>query len=421
MSPSLLMLTSRIALAQDCAPTTASTLQHLVDEALDAFEARDKDAYLERIGAAGAALPCLTEPLSAGLAADVHRGMGLQAFLVRDQQAAELSFAAARALQPSYSFPSTLVPPHHPVLEMYLALDPDSGSQIVMVPPSRGQILLDGHHSDERSSAFPQIAQYLDERGAVVWTAYVQHDQALPEYPVGSYDAGLPGIVEEALDPERKVWLYVEGDVGIAKGGLDRISDERVRVDEDGAPLGRSSVDGLSERQSARGGVAVGMRFGQILDVSVKGNAYVASQQWTTGWTLSDGSYDLRTMEPRPAWVVQVEPRMRLTFNATDLAGFYWLTGAGVTYFPAMDDIERAPYGFSPRPSRTVFGVTFGAGAMWHLTERTSLFVEIPWTLYLLGHQLQASEDSSVYPGPSTVSSTANWVYSGTLGIQRRF
>ena len=421
MSLISLILTSSTALAADCQPTSALVLQRLLDGALDAYEARDKDGYLERMDAAEAALPCLTEPVTAGLAASVHRGMGLQAFLVRDQQAAELSFAAARSLQPAYSFPSTLVPAHHPVLEMYLALDPASGSQVVLVPPSRGQLLLDGHHGGERSSAFPQIVQYLSGQGEVVWTAYVQPDQAPPDYPVGSYDAGLPELLDAQPHEDRQVWLYVEADVGIAKGGLDRIADERVKVDEDGAVVGRSYVDGLSTRQSARGGLALGMRLGRVVDLGVRGDAYVASQQWTTGWTLADGSSDLRTMEPRPSWVLQVEPRMRLTFNATDLAGFYWLTGAGLTYLPAVDGIEAAPYGFSSRPARTIFGVTVGAGAMWHLSEKTSLFVEIPWTLYLLGHQVQASEDSSVYPGPSSISSTTNWIYSGTLGLQRRF
>ena len=57
---------------------------------------------------------------------------------------------------------------------------------------------------------------------------------------------------------------------------------------------------------------------------------------------------------------------------------------------------------------------------MWNLGEKTGFFLEIPFTLYLLGHGVDSSESDLVYPQP-TLPSTTGWIYSGTLGIQRRF
>lgn len=389
-----------------------------LDEAESAYVERDKVAFMAAMERNDATLACLEDPATSGIAASLHRMVGLRAFLEREDEDAALAFAAARTLQPAYTFPRTVVPEQHPVQELYTRHDPSAGTTMVLAPTSDGHLRFDGHRAELRSTSFPQLFQHMDATGAVTTTVYLWPGQPTPDYPVGkSPENALPSPMAEAV--QKPVALYVEFEGGISKGSLARTIDERVAVTEDGTQLGVAYADSLSLAQGFRLGAGLGLRFSDVLELGLRTDLTLGSKAWTTGSTVYDGEqiadYSAESIEPRPYWLIRLEPRFRIFFAQQEAGAFYWLTGVGVTGMSGvtLDSGERYP-------GRGILGLTFGGGAMWSLGDKTGLFLEVPFTLHLLGHTAEAETNELVYPQP-TVPSTTGWIYTGTLGIQRRF
>ncbi|MCP4806885.1 MAG: hypothetical protein GY913_21165 [Proteobacteria bacterium] len=273
-------------------------MQLALDDAESAFEARDEEAFLHAMDRADETLPCVIDPATPALSAELHRMVGLRAFLERDEENAALAFAAARSVEPDYTFPLTVVPAHHPVQELYDELDTDRGTTMILAPASEGSLRIDGRRAERRSTSWPQLVQVVSKTGVVTSTDYV----------------------------------------------------------------------------------------------------------WPN--------------EPRPSWVLQVEPRMRMFFAGQPAGAFYWMIGLPFTGIMGIEPEGQYPY--TTWGPRGILGVTFGGGAMWSLSEKTGLFIEIPFTLYLLGHGTESQQSTLVYPQPSEPS-TGGYLYSGTVGIQRRF
>ena len=418
----VLLLATSAALAQDC---TTAVVQLALDDAESAFEARDKEAFLAAMDRVDANLGCVRDPATPALAAELHRMVGLRGFLERDEDAAALAFVAARSIEPDYTFPLTVVPEHHPVQELYLELDPARGTTLVLAPPAEGSIRLDGRRAESRSTSWPQLMQVVSGTGGVVSTDYVWPSEPTPFYDVGVSASALPDSLADAVDAsdDQVVTIYVETDVGITRGGIDRFVDERVAVNEDGAIVERSYSDAVTEDQGARFGFGAGLRFRDAVELGLRGNVVLGSKEWTTGYTLVDADgnildYGQTSIEPRPSWLLQVEPRMRMYFGQQTAGAFYWMIGLPFTGLMGVEPEGQYPYtSWGPRG---ILGVTLGGGAMWRLGENTGLFMEIPFTLYLLGHGIESQQSTLVYPQPSTPT-TSGYLYSGTLGLQRRF
>ncbi|MCO4747428.1 MAG: hypothetical protein KC912_21690 [Proteobacteria bacterium] len=166
------------------APATTLDLQQDLDASELAFSKLDLEAFTAATDSARAAIPCLNETLPRAVVAQIHRFEGLRAFADSDPEAASLAFAAARAIQPAYVFPETLVPVGNPVRDLYTALDVSTPETVATAKPASGHLAFDGRVSEQRSKHWPTLFQRFDDAGAPVDTAYLWAADALPAYEV---------------------------------------------------------------------------------------------------------------------------------------------------------------------------------------------------------------------------------------------
>jgi hypothetical protein len=192
-------------LAQDCVEEFGP--QVLVDAlkaAEQSFSELDVDGFRMATDSAAERLPCVRQEISRELSARYHRFVGLRAFVDREQAKAVSAFAAARTIEPDYTFPETFIPSGNPVMSSYLALDVTMDEWETFTPPSAGSIHLDGRAVTQRSKRFPMVYQYFDAAGAIQNSDYVFPEERLPAYP-GS-GAALFAVVEPVVtEAEPKV------------------------------------------------------------------------------------------------------------------------------------------------------------------------------------------------------------------------
>ena len=116
--------------------------------------------------------------------AQLHRTLGLQAYVDRNGQLAVQAFAASRAIEPDFSFPLSEVPAGHPIRADFTAMDPSS-SRLVEVPPAKaGRVEIDGVEAAERPDDRPVVFQRFGRGGAVADTAWVAPGAPLPPYEI---------------------------------------------------------------------------------------------------------------------------------------------------------------------------------------------------------------------------------------------
>ena len=177
-------LVPMVASAQECPEdrVTAQIIESL-EAAEAAFSELDVDGFKTATDQAAKDLPCVREVFPRILAARYHRFVGLRAFVDREQAKAVSAFAAARTIEPDYSFPESFIPSGNPVMNSYLALDVAVDEWVAFAAPTEGSIQLDGRLADQRSTRFPHLFQYLDKDGAVASTVYVFPEERLPHYP----------------------------------------------------------------------------------------------------------------------------------------------------------------------------------------------------------------------------------------------
>ncbi len=195
-----LTLAAASAFASPCSsPTTTADVALSLEAAEAAFGQLDGMGFLTEIERAVDALPCVTDPVSRSLAARLHRTVGFKAFLQEDEAGAALAFAAARAIQPAYQLPTTLVPPDHPVRLLYEAQDTAIGATTALPPPAGGSLLVDGREVDLLPSETDAILQVVSDAGAVQLTALVEAGASPPQYPI---EVPEPAQVAAASEPE---------------------------------------------------------------------------------------------------------------------------------------------------------------------------------------------------------------------------
>jgi hypothetical protein len=260
-----LLTASRSAFATCASPSTNSELIELIDAAQLSFAKLDVEVFEQQTARAREVLECLGEPVSRTNAASWHRLQGLALFLGRESTAARRSFAAARAIEPEYTFPSDLVPVGNPILEDYAALDPAQGPFELVVAPKVGSVRLDGSGSPNRSKGRPVIYQYVDGRGAVADTRLLEGEDPLPPPP-----GGVSEPTDKPEKPEREkgggpnVPMLVGAGVGaLVAGGLyagsavTRSSYEKAE-DFDSLKSLRSTTNTLAVGSGVVGALAIG-------------------------------------------------------------------------------------------------------------------------------------------------------------------
>ncbi|MCB9675949.1 MAG: hypothetical protein H6737_12575 [Alphaproteobacteria bacterium] len=192
----ILLVASALA---DCSDSVSDdALDGLLVDALSAYEALQAERFVTLVTEIEASVPCLSTPLPRHLAAGVHRARGLKAFVGRDHDSAAASFAAARAIEPAYAFPTSLVPEDNPVLEDYTAIDPATRAARPTEPPESGTIRVDGSRG-HRLEGLPALVQWIGDDGAVQNTWLVDGDAPDPRYPrVGHAETPEPKVPRSA-------------------------------------------------------------------------------------------------------------------------------------------------------------------------------------------------------------------------------
>lgn len=246
-----------------------------IDEAYELYRQLEIDEFREQVGVARARIECLETFLSRHHAAEFHRVEGVRLFVDRNSPEAQKHFAAARALEPNFSFPTDLVPEGNPLLDDYNALEPTPGSFEQVPRPKVGSIKLDGSSTLNRGLERPVTFQLADGAGKVVLSKVLGASDAPPAYD--AEDAG--GDAKEGKAPkaprERSAkkgpnvpLLAVAGVAVLAAGGLyggafasrgkwQNVAPNSNEIDKvNGA---RGLTNGLVVGSWIAGGVAVGV------------------------------------------------------------------------------------------------------------------------------------------------------------------
>ncbi len=240
------------------APTSTADVQ----VALELAEAGYADADLVALEAATArasdALPCVVEPVSRSLAARYHRIMGMQAFVEGREDDAERAFAAARSIEPAYTFPPEVVPAGNPILDHYVALSVDSPKTLPVPLPAEGSLSFDGRQTDQQPLSWPSIVQLTDGAGAIAATAWVPPAGDLPAYRPAAVDTtATTATTVDPVDPggdsqtrqktlTRKLpWLAGTAACAAATGTLFALSRSAASTYRDPETTGEAELDRL--------------------------------------------------------------------------------------------------------------------------------------------------------------------------------
>ena len=179
----LITLSASLAAAADCERATSTAdLEAALLEARRSLERLDTTAFVAATDQVDAVVPCLGEPITRHLSAEVHRTKGIRAVTERSPDAARY-FAAARTIEPAYKFPSTLIPEGNPVRTEYGTFDLASGGFEPLPPPREGTLTLDAATKLYRPTGWPTLAQYMGPDGAIGWTTYLMPGTPFPAYP----------------------------------------------------------------------------------------------------------------------------------------------------------------------------------------------------------------------------------------------
>ncbi len=161
-------------------PVTAAELEQTLSEANSDYQALDIEGFLEATDRADKQLPCVTEVLPRGVAAELHRTLGMRAVGERDKAAGGW-FAAARSIEPSHTLPRELVPMGHPVRLAYGEVDLSTGTFSGLGAP-HGDLWFDGRRTTRRPNNWPTIVQWTTPDGGVRWTVRLEPGASVPTY-----------------------------------------------------------------------------------------------------------------------------------------------------------------------------------------------------------------------------------------------
>lgn len=163
-------------------PTTSADVDAALAVAERAFADLDVDGFVQATDEAFAVLPCVADPLPRHLIARWHRFMALRGAVDRDEQAIARSFRAARAIEPDWRFPESLVPVGNPLVARYEAADPMLDPNVEVVPPREGALRFDGVAGTQRPATRPVVLQHGADDGAILGTWYLDVATPMPDY-----------------------------------------------------------------------------------------------------------------------------------------------------------------------------------------------------------------------------------------------
>ncbi|MBT3219912.1 MAG: hypothetical protein HN348_12555 [Proteobacteria bacterium] len=161
-----------------------SEIQDLIAEAEAEYPKMDAGDFEPASRELLKTLECLEDVLQPQTAAAIHRIMGLRAKVVDDDTGkARITFAAARRLDPQYTFPEEILGPSDPeLINDYNAVPTNSFATENLRPPLDGKISMDGKGGDNRIVNWPTIYQLVDKKGIVEETFYLTPELRTPYY-----------------------------------------------------------------------------------------------------------------------------------------------------------------------------------------------------------------------------------------------
>lgn len=242
------------ALAQDCAePASSTDLTRAINDAEATIAQLDIEAFKAATDRLDALLPCLDDPVTRNVAAEVHRFLGIRAFADRRLDEAEQMFRAARALEPAYAFPDDLIPPGNPIRTAFEEVEYGEPRFETTPPPVNGGYLqLDGRTTNQRPLTWATLFQRYDGQGALQDTAYLLPADALPTYEiqVGEVPVEIPYDDPEIVTKRPVALLGATVAAGLATGVLYGIAGANKSTFANPATP-YEQIDGAADRANA--------------------------------------------------------------------------------------------------------------------------------------------------------------------------
>jgi len=168
----LLLLTGTVLSCEE--PVPAAEIQRVLQVGRTAWVVMDRASFEAATLERRSLLPCLQEPISTGLAIEIHTQEALAWSLERRADLSQAAFLAILSSDPEWSLPLDLAPSNHRLhREFEIASElAAEGSTAPSNAVEDSQLLVDGATSQGVPSDRPFVAQLLDEQGQVVRSHY---------------------------------------------------------------------------------------------------------------------------------------------------------------------------------------------------------------------------------------------------------
>jgi hypothetical protein len=176
------------------APTTFQQVSRELVAGEQAIRDSDREALEDAERRAEALMSCLGEPLSPSEVASFMRLKGIASFVRKDREGATRWLEAARAVDPSYALPLTLIPKAHPLRTLFESVRVPPLEPVHLPPPATGWLEIDGRQASNVYAGHPWVLQWRDGDGQVVSTVLGEGRPAAWPYKVSSVERATVGF-----------------------------------------------------------------------------------------------------------------------------------------------------------------------------------------------------------------------------------
>ncbi|MFZ5479803.1 MAG: hypothetical protein ACOZNI_23765 [Myxococcota bacterium] len=273
------VLALALAPARAACPTLAVDLADTSRAILRAYEDLDQAAYEAGQRLLLTQLACVNEPLRPAMVAELHRLVGLDAFLAGDEARALVAFRAALAGDPAWVPPKAVFPADHPLHALLAKAKaaPEGGGLSLWAPPD-GLLLVDGKPGARVLPGRGAIVQRVGPAGVVTHSAWIGPGTPLPDWLLPPREAEAPPPTTVARAKPRVAvaplaFGAAAGVTGIAGGALYAVAwSERARFDDPALPRDEieptaKRVNGALVGAAAAGGVALACATAAVFTV----------------------------------------------------------------------------------------------------------------------------------------------------------
>lgn len=220
MRGGMLLLTVSLSLAAPTCPATPAELTAAVDDAEKAFASMDVTGLRSGVDDAVLEVACLSSVLPPVTAARLHRGVALRAFVTGDETGARRALLAARVLDPTGEYPTSVIPADHPLRKLDPGVPAVAPATISVTPPPAGLVYFDGHNRFDRPSDRPTAYQLIGSRGDSLAGAYLLPEDPMPAYPVSAVVATTTTTAPVEKKSHISIPLAIIGGLGLAGAGV---------------------------------------------------------------------------------------------------------------------------------------------------------------------------------------------------------